>query len=151
MDIAYISAFAALAGSAIGGFTSLAASWMTQRVQFRAQQLAHDIGRREELYRDFIDEASQCYADALQHSEVDVPKIVRLYALVSRMRIMSSATVAEHADRVMRFLVETYVGPNKTIQQVFESVQTGLLDPLRDFSETCREELRRGVVIPKFP
>lgn len=58
MNVAYVSAFAALVGSAIGGFTSLAASWMTQRVQFRAQQLAHDIGRREELYRDFIDEAS---------------------------------------------------------------------------------------------
>jgi hypothetical protein len=151
MDIAYVSAFAALAGSAIGGFTSLATSWMTQRVQFRAQQLAHDIGRREELYRDFIDEASQCYADALRHSEVDVPKMVRLYALVSRMRIVSSAAVIDQADKVMRFITEAYVGPNRTIEQVFESVQTGLLDPLRDFSQTCREELRRGVVIPKFP
>jgi hypothetical protein len=47
MDTAYISAFAALAGSAIGGLTSLTASWLTQRVQFSAQQLAHDIGRRE--------------------------------------------------------------------------------------------------------
>jgi hypothetical protein len=150
MDIAYVSAFAALAGSAIGSLTSLAASWMTQRVQFRAHQLAHDIGRREDLYRDFIDEASQCYADAWQHSEVDVPKLVRLYALVSRMRILSSAPVLERADKVMRFIIETYVGPNKTIHEVVESVQTGLLDPLRDFSETCREELRGGVVIPRF-
>ena len=150
MDVAYVSALAALGGSAIGGFTSLAASWMTQRVQFRAQQLAHDIGRREELYRDFIDEASQCYADAWQHSEVDVPKLVRLYALVSRMRILSSPRVIEQADKIMRLITETYVGPNKTIHDIVESVQTGLLDPLRDFSETCRDELRAGVVIPKF-
>jgi hypothetical protein len=67
------------------------------------------------------------------------------------MRILSSVSVIEDADKVMRFIIETYVGPNKTIEQVFESVQTGLLDPLRDFSQTCREELRRGVVIAKFP
>jgi hypothetical protein len=88
MDSAYISAFAALAGSAIGGLTSLTASWLTQRVQFSAQQLAHDIARREELYKDFIDQASQCYADAFEHSEPDVSKLVRLYALVSRMRFL---------------------------------------------------------------
>ena len=36
MDPAYISAIAALAGSAIGGLTSLAASWLSQNVQARA-------------------------------------------------------------------------------------------------------------------
>ena len=43
MDPAYFSAFAALAGSTIGGLTSLATSWLTQHVQFRSQQLAHDV------------------------------------------------------------------------------------------------------------
>ena len=41
MDFAYLSPSAALAGSAIGGLTSLGASWLTQRVQVSAQQLAH--------------------------------------------------------------------------------------------------------------
>jgi hypothetical protein len=36
MDPAYLSALAALAGSTIGGLTSLTASWLTQHVQFRA-------------------------------------------------------------------------------------------------------------------
>ncbi len=58
MDPAYLSAFAALAGSTIGGLTSLATSWLTQHVQFRAQLFTHDITRREELYKDFIEEAS---------------------------------------------------------------------------------------------
>ena len=35
--------------STIGGLTSLAASWQTQRAQFRAQQLGHDLSRREDL------------------------------------------------------------------------------------------------------
>jgi hypothetical protein len=151
METAYISAFAALAGSVIGGLTSLAASWLTQRVQFSAQQLAHDIGRREELYRDFIDEASQCYADAWQHSEANAAKLVRLYALVSRMRILSSAPVIERADQVMQLIIDTYPGPNKTIYEVAVNVHTGQLDPLRDFSEACRDELRAGLVIPKLP
>jgi hypothetical protein len=80
MDPAYFSAFSALAGSAIGGLTSLAASWLTQRGQVSAQQLAHDIGRREELYKEFIEETSKSFADAIEHSEVDAAKIVRLYA-----------------------------------------------------------------------
>ena len=88
MDPAYIPALAALAGSVIGGFTSLAASWLTQRGQVAAQQLEHDLSRREDLYKDFIDAASSSYAHALQHTEVDVAKIVLLYALVSRMRIL---------------------------------------------------------------
>ena len=51
MDSAYLSAFAALAGSVIGGLTSLSTSWLTYNVQFSAQQLAHDIGRRQVAVR----------------------------------------------------------------------------------------------------
>src|SRR5262249_1265039 len=51
MDQAYFSALAALAGSTIGGMTSLVTSWLTQHAQSRAQQLGHDLGRREDLYR----------------------------------------------------------------------------------------------------
>src|SRR5215468_6989055 len=64
MDPAYLSAFAALAGSTIGGLTSLTASWLTQYVQVRAQQRAHDVSRREQLYATFIDEASRLYTEA---------------------------------------------------------------------------------------
>lgn len=151
MDTAYVSAFAALAGSVIGGLTSLAASWVTQRVQFHAHQLAHDIARREELYKEFTEQASQCYADAFEHSEADVARLVRLYAIVSRMRILSSVRVVEQADKVMRLIFETYGAPNKSIAEVADNVRSGQLDPLRDFSEVCRDELRAGVVIPRLP
>ena len=85
MDTAYVTAFAALAGSVIGGLTSLAASWLSQHVQFRAQQLAQDLSRREELYKKFIEEASKWYADAYEHDQAKVANLVNLYALVSRM------------------------------------------------------------------
>jgi hypothetical protein len=147
MNPAYISAFAALAGSAIGGLTSLAASWLTQRGQVNAQRLAHDIGRREELYKDFIEEASKSFADAIEHSEMDAAKIVRLYALVSRMRILSSQRVVEQADTVMGVIMERYAAPNKTIREVADDLKARGLDPLRDFSEACRDEFRKQTVV----
>jgi hypothetical protein len=143
MDPAYLSALAALTGSVIGGLTSLTASWLTQRVQVGAQQLAHDVSRREDLYKDFIEEASNAYADALAHTEVDVAKVVRLYALVSRMRMLSSQTVVDQANQVMRMIIETYHAPNRTIDEEADMIKTGGLDPLLGFGEACRAEFRK--------
>ena len=71
MDAAYISAFAALAGSLIGGLTSLATSWLGQRAQEKARELARDKRQREELYGRFIDGASRLYIDALGRDETN--------------------------------------------------------------------------------
>src|SRR5215510_12442464 len=104
MDLAYISAFSALAGSAIGGLTSLAASWLSQHVQFRESELARELSRREDLYRAFVEEASKWYARAYENENESprVSDLVNLYALVSRMRVLSSSMVVEAADRVVR-------------------------------------------------
>ncbi len=143
MDPAYFSAFAALAGSAIGGLTSLTASWLTQRIQVRTQQIAHDIARRDDLYKEFIEEASKLYADALEHDKADTSKLVRLYALVSTMRVLSTPAVIARADSVMRAIIETYFAPNITFRDLSETLKKNeAMDPLREFSEACREELR---------
>jgi|SRR5262245_10724792 len=143
MDAASISAFAALGGALIGGLTSFAASWVTQQTQSRAQQLAHKLSRREELYKDFIEEASKLYADSLVHETSDVSQLVRLYAMVSRMRVLSSTTTVENADKVARMIVNTYMAPNKTFPELRDMVNSGTIDLLRDFSEACREEFQR--------
>ena len=67
---------------------------------------------------------------------------MKLYALVSRMRILSSPQIVEHADRVVRAIIDTYLAPNKTFQQVKELLQEGAVNPLREFSNAWREELR---------
>src|SRR5215472_18069250 len=77
-QVVYFSAFAALAGSMIGGLTSLTASWLTQHVQFRAQQRASDLSQRQELYKAFIEEASRWYADAFAHDMAEVANLVNL-------------------------------------------------------------------------
>jgi hypothetical protein len=129
----------------------LAASWLTQRVQVGAQQRAHDVSIREGLYKDFVEEASISYADALEQTEVDASKLVRLYALVSRMRILSSRRVVEQADLVMQLILETYGTPKRTIRDAAENIRTGGLDPLLGFSEACRDELRPQAAISPRP
>jgi len=142
MDPAYFSAFAALAGSMIGAVTSLAASWLSQHAQFRAQEYTRHVSVREDLYRNFIDEASRLYADAYEHDKAQISSLVKLYSLVSRMRIVSSPTIVDSADRVVRKIIETYSGPNKTFRDVEEIVDNEAMNPLREFSNACRDELR---------
>ncbi len=67
MEAAYILAFAALAGSAIGAFASFATTWLPQHAQERPTRLAQEMSPRERLYGEFIDEASRLLADALTH------------------------------------------------------------------------------------
>jgi len=140
MDAAYISAFAALAGATIGGLTSFLTSWITQQTQVKAQHLSHKLTRREDLYKDFIEEASKLYADSLIHDTPDVSQLIRLYAMISMMRAISPSTIVQNADKVARLIVNTYLEPNKSIPELRDMVNSGAMDPLRDFSEACREE-----------
>jgi hypothetical protein len=142
MASAYLPAVAALAGSAIGGLTSLASAWLTQNHQDRAKGILQDKSRRQKLYKQFIDEASKLYADALAHDEAEVAALVSVYALISQMRVLSSAAVVEAAEAVVRMIVETYFAPNKTFPEVRKLVNSHAIDPLRAFADECRAEMR---------
>jgi hypothetical protein len=144
MDAAYLTALAALAGSAVGGLTSLASAWLTQHRQDRITRLSQDKARRRKLYKQFIDEGSKLYADALSRNEAEVSTLVGIYALISRMRVLSSDAVVEKAEAVVQLIVDTYSAPNKTFPELRELVNQHTIDPLRAFSEECREELNQG-------
>jgi hypothetical protein len=77
------------------------------------------------------------------HDTADVSQLVRLYAMISRMRILSSMTTVQSADKVARMIVNTYLAPNKTFPELRDMVNSGAIDPLRDFSEASREDLQR--------
>src|SRR5215510_4800708 len=125
MDSATISALAALAGAAIGGLTSFAASWLTQQTQARTQQVIHKLTRREELYKDFIEEASKVCADSLVHEKLDVSQLVRLYAFISMMRVISPETIVEHADNIGRMIVNNYLATSDELRNM---VNSGAID-----------------------
>ena len=124
MHPAYISALAALAGSIIGGLTSLATSWLTQRTQARAQELTCHRRRREELYRTFIEQASQLYINALVHDEVQALEqaadLVKIYSVISQMRVLSSRRVILAAENIGRKIVDTYAAPKTTFPELRE-------------------------------
>lgn len=140
MNASIISALAALLGAAIGGLTSVLASWLTQQTQAKAQWIAQERARRQELYKDFIEEAAKCYVDALQHDKPDISTLVGIYAKIDRMRVQSSPNVVESAERVGRKIVDTYLAPDKGFLELREMLNSGEINILREFSDACRVE-----------
>ena len=59
MDPAYVTAFAALGGAALGGLNAFATSWVSLRTQMKAEQSANSKTIRQELYKKFIEESSR--------------------------------------------------------------------------------------------
>jgi hypothetical protein len=141
MNASVISALAGLVGATIGGLTSALASWLVTRTQARAQWFSQDILRRQDLYKEFIEQASRCHVHALQHDKADIPTLVPLYALIARMRVLSSPQVIESAERIGRTIVDVYLQPDKTFLELRDMVHNGSIDLIRDFSEVCRAEL----------
>ena len=135
------SALAALAGSTIGGLTTLAVTWITQSKQLRGALVARDQAARNKLYKQFIEEASKLYGDAMVNSKVEIPTLVGVYALISRMRVMSSSEIVDRAEAALRTILDIYFAPNKTIAELRVEINGGNLDLLREFSTAAREEL----------
>jgi hypothetical protein len=142
MEAAYISAFAALAGTAIGGLASFATSWITQQAQTRAQRLAAEREGRAALFGRFLDEAAKLYADALQNGRDHTTGLIGIYGLTNRIRLVSSPEVVDAADTVVRIIVDEYLAPNITVKEMRANWIDRHVDPLRDFSEACRQELQ---------
>ena len=143
MDASLISAVSALGGATIGGAISFIGSWLVEQRQSRAQWFTQDRLRRQDLYREFLHEASKCYVDALLRDKPDIPSLVALYGLTSRMHVMSSAHVVAAAERVVRRIADTYAEPvvPMTNAKLREMLADESVDVLREFSECCRAEL----------
>jgi hypothetical protein len=142
LNPAYISAFAALAGAIIGGLTSFATSWFTQRAQLQSADRQARRAKLEALYNEYISLAAGLYVDALTHQTEDPSKMVPLYALGSRMRLVSARAVTDAALQIDDNILETYMAPNRTLQEVRNLVREGEIKTLLiAFSEACREDL----------
>ena len=141
MDVGYISAVSALAGSAIGALASLATTWLTQHSQTRAMQRLQDRARREALYSEFIREASKLFADAITHELDDPAKLVELYAIANRIRLFGEPRTLEEAERVVTQIGSTYFAPNKELRLLSDLAIGNELDLLFAFSNACRAEL----------
>lgn len=141
MNPAYFSAVVGLSGAAIGGFTSIATSFLTQRTQARQKSMEIGRSRRERLYTAFIDEGSRLFADALGHERDDINDLVKLYSLVARMRLIASPPVLLAAERTVQAVIEAYQAPNRSLHELRLFADRGGMDPLQEFSGACRQEL----------
>jgi hypothetical protein len=145
LNPAYISAFAALAGAIIGGLTSFVTSWFTQQAQLRAAHREAERAKLETLYNDFIAEAARLFGDALTHQTEDVTNMVRLAALIGSMRLVSARAVIDAAVRIEDTILETYLGPNRTIRELRGSARKGEMNLLTEFGEAARQDLAARV------
>jgi hypothetical protein len=139
MDALHIPAIAAFWGSATGSLATLLTSWWAHRRKDRVRRTERALTQREKLYREFIEEASRAYADALVHEQPEPTKLVGMYALIGRMKIISSDDVVLAAEKVGRTILNTYLSPNRTFAELPDLIDE--VDPLRLFSDACRREL----------
>ena len=67
-----------------------------------------------------------------------------LYAMISRMRVLAFPRTVECAEKTMRAVMDTYTAPNRTVLELHELIKSGeaAIDPLKEFAEAAREELR---------
>ena len=142
MDAAYLSALSALAGSVVGGLTTGLSTWISQSVSAKASLLSSHLTRREELFRDFIVLASKVYGEALTSNEANIPELVALYALLSRMRVLNRPETVAAGEKVMRLIGDAYLAPNRTYQEMHDLIKAGgAIDPLKEFSLAARLEI----------
>jgi hypothetical protein len=143
MDPAIISATAGLVGSLVGGVSTFAASWVTQRKLLGAQTRMRHARQRQKLYSEFIIEATRRLAEAWNH-QAEGPEVVsNLYSAVQRMRLVSSRRVVECAEEVMRGVIAAYAEPNRTFEELRQNVRlrSEEQDRLKEFTDACRQEL----------
>ena len=111
MDANLITASAGVLGAVSGASAAIATTWITQKSQTIRERAKSETRKRETLYGDFITEASQRLADAFDHSLDKPDTLVKLYAILGRIRLMSSDVVLTAAEECCDRVVDLYAKP----------------------------------------
>jgi hypothetical protein len=143
LDSNLITALAGVLGSVTGASAAIATTWIAQKSQTVRERAKWETRRRETLYGDFITEASSLVADAFDHSLDKPATLVKLYAILGRIRLVSSEAVLVAAEEVSDRIVKLYAEPNRQIDELFTRLHSGEMEVFKRFSDACRVELRR--------
>ncbi|HQH26373.1 MAG TPA: hypothetical protein PLP17_03170 [Oligoflexia bacterium] len=82
--------------------------------------------------------------DALTRSMERPEQIVNLYGTLSCIRLVSGNDVVRQGEACCRRIIALYGEPNLTIDRLLAAVvatDVDRLDPLKEFSNACRNEL----------
>ena len=142
MSPAILNIIAALSGTAVGSLAPVVSNYVLQKSITQRDLLNRQLGQRETLYSDFIQEASRLYADAMIHDLDKLNDLVGLFALVSRIRLLASSHVIKAAEDLVNLIVLHYGEPNITLEEMRASALSSKANPLATFSAACRKELR---------
>jgi|RhiMethySRZTD1v2_1073278.scaffolds.fasta_scaffold1179768_1 hypothetical protein len=144
LDTTLIAAAAAGLGSMLVGAASIITTWLGHRTQAHRAHAEWRQREREALYKEFITEASCLAVDALTNSIGRQDLIIKLYGVLSRIRLVSGQGVMREGEACCRRIIEVYGQPNLTTDDLRMAVAAGRvdeIDPLRAFSNACRHEL----------
>jgi hypothetical protein len=144
IDPAFLSAISALVGALMGGSASLAAAIYTQRYQNRLQRIARETAKREQVYADFIMDASKLLLNAYVHDGIILGGDEQhLIGLSNRMRLFAPSKVINEAEAVIRGIVEISLRPSVDLRKLAmaELSNNSNSDLLLPFSKACRLDL----------
>ena len=147
MDSSLVTATAAGLGSVVGAAASITTTWLSQRTQAVRAYAEWRQREQEALFKEFMAEASRLAIDALTHSLEQPDSIIKLYGILSCIRLVSGPEVVRQGELCCRRIVEQYGQPNLTMDEIRAAVaadQVHQLDPLKAFSNACRNELLAG-------
>ena len=146
MNSGMTSALAAILGAFVGGFASLASTWIGERSRHRRDLLQREIANRETTYSEFIERASKLYVASATHriddDEEEIEGLVSLYAVSSRIRLFASDQVILEAEKVIDRILRQYGEDNLSAEELRMSAAEKRSDPLKAFSVICRRELQ---------
>jgi hypothetical protein len=143
MDPNIITGLAGVLGSVTGASAAIATTWISQKSQTIRERAKWETRQRETLYGDFITEGSRLAVDAWDHS-LDRPEtLVKRYAALGRIRLVSSDAVLATAEAYCKRIVDDYGKPNRTIGEIFTEIRGEEPDVFKRFSDGCRVELQK--------
>jgi hypothetical protein len=143
MEPGVVGALSAVLGSVVGGSASIATAWFTSKTQGRREVVRAEIIKREALYAKFISECSKLAINALDHTLDSAESLVKAYALHNRIRLTSSDAVVAAAALAIKYILRRYRSPNITKEELQVLALSVNDDPLKAFSEACRDELAK--------
>ena len=141
MDSTFITAVAAACGSLVGAAATIVTTCITQRTQRVHAEREEKLRNRNALYGEFITEASRLAVEALSHSLERPDTFVKLYGISGRIRLVAADPVLAAAEACVGQIIVLYTRPNLTVEQIRLAFERDRLDPIKDFSVACQEEL----------
>ncbi len=140
-DSALLTALSGLLGTLLGGSASVATTWIAHKTVSKRELMREEMRKREALYGEFIGECARLLMDSFTHTLEKPETMLGVLALINRIRLCASPAVLEQAERLVRRITEQYLSRNLTLEELRELARSDDADLLREFAETCREEL----------